>query len=156
MVEHGGAGPGGGVVAIHHVAFAVADLDAAVDHWTRAMGAELELRAVVKGQGVEAASLQWHGAAGAAGLPEGTLLELVAPWGENSGVRRFLDSRGEGMHHVAWAVTDVAATLEQLAASGARLIDVHPRPGLHGTPVAFVHPRSMGGVLVELVEVPGE
>lgn len=135
-----------GIVGIHHVAFAVADLDAAVDRWTRQMGAELELRAVVADQGVEAASLQW---------PGGSLLELVAPWGEESGLQRFLDARGEGMHHVAWAVEDVAAALESLARAGARIIDEQPRPGLHGTPVAFVHPKAMGGVLVELVEVPG-
>lgn len=144
-----------GVVGIHHVAFAVADLDAAVDRWTRSFGAELELRAVVESQGVEAASLQWNAAGGAAaGLPHGTLLELVAPAGPDAGLHRFLDSRGEGMHHVAWAVRDVTAALEALAGAGARLIDERPRPGLHGTPVAFVHPRSMGGVLVELVEVP--
>lgn len=135
-----------GVVGIHHVAIAVADLDAAVDRWTRQLGAALELRAIVEEQGVEAASLEWGA---------GSLLELVAPWGEQSGVQRFLDSRGEGMHHVAWAVRDVVAALDALARAGARLIDEQPRPGLHGTPVAFVHPRSMGGVLVELVEVPG-
>jgi methylmalonyl-CoA/ethylmalonyl-CoA epimerase len=135
-----------GVVGIHHVAFAVADLDAALAHW-QSLGAALELRAVVEQQGVEAATLEWPG--------QPTLLELVAPHGESSGVRRFLDSRGEGMHHVAWAVRDVAAALDVLARAGARVIDEVPRPGLHGTPVAFVHPRSMGGVLVELVEVPG-
>lgn len=155
-MDHGEEGQAGGVVGIHHVALAVADLDAAVDHWTRVMGGELELRAVVEDQGVEAASLRWHAAAGASGMADGTLLELVAPWGGDSGVQRFLDSRGEGMHHVAWAVIDVAATLEQLAAAGAKLVDERPRRGLHGTPVAFVHPRSMGGVLVELVEVPAE
>ena len=144
-----------GIVGIHHVAFAVPDLDAAVDRWTRQLGAELELRAIVEQQGVEAASLQWPGAGGATGLPHGTLLELVAPWGEQSGLRRFLDQRGEGMHHVAWAVADIDAALASLARAGARLIDEYARPGLHGTPVAFVHPRSMGGVLVELVEVPG-
>ncbi|MCW2927084.1 MAG: methylmalonyl-CoA epimerase, partial [Thermoleophilia bacterium] len=74
--------------------------------------------------------------------------------GEASGVARFLERRGAGMHHVAWAVTDVAAALDHLARAGARLIDATPRPGLHGTPVAFVHPASMGGVLTELVEVP--
>lgn len=139
-----------GVVGIHHVAFAVADLDAALERWL-AFGAELELRAVVADQGVEAASLHWHG-----GGP--TLLELVAPApgvaGDGSGVARFLERSGEGMHHVAWAVRDVAAGLRSLARAGARVIDEVPRPGLHGTPVAFVHPRSMGGVLVELVEVP--
>lgn len=143
-----------GMVGIHHVAFAVTDLDAAVDRWTRQLGASLELRAVIESQGVEAASLQWPGAAGAPRLAPGTLLELVAPWGEDSGVARFLDARGEGMHHVAWGVEDVVAALGSLARAGARVIDEHPRAGLHGTPVAFIHPKSMGGVLVELVEVP--
>jgi methylmalonyl-CoA/ethylmalonyl-CoA epimerase len=59
------------------------------------------------------------------------------------------------MHHVAWAVEDATAALDALARAGARLIDESPRPGLHGTPVAFIHPKSMGGVLVELVEVAG-
>ncbi|MCB0879735.1 MAG: methylmalonyl-CoA epimerase [Thermoleophilia bacterium] len=143
------------MVGIHHVAFAVADLDASLEYWTSTFGATLELRAVVAEQGVEAASLQWHAAAGTGPLPHGTLLELVAPHGDHSGVAKFLDRRGPGMHHVAWAVHDVAATLERLARAGARLIDEQPRIGLHGTPVAFVHPSATGGVLVELVEVPG-
>lgn len=135
-----------GVVAIHHVAFAVADLDAAIALWVDGFCAHLELRAVVADQGVEAASLVF--ATGA------TQLELVAPHGDDSGVARFLERRGPGMHHVAWAVRDVRAALAALAERGARLIDTEPRTGLHGTPVAFVHPSSMGGVLVELVEVP--
>ncbi|MCW2922951.1 MAG: methylmalonyl-CoA epimerase [Thermoleophilia bacterium] len=134
-----------GVVGVHHVAFAVPDLDAALEHWTTVLGAHLELRAVVAHQGVEAASLEWPGSP--------TLLELVAPLDETSGVARFIAKRGAGMHHVAWAVEDVAGSLHVLARSGARLIDAEPRVGLHGTPVAFVHPASMGGVLVELVQV---
>ncbi|MCW2926313.1 MAG: Methylmalonyl-CoA epimerase, partial [Thermoleophilia bacterium] len=85
-----------GVVGIHHVALAVADLDEAIDHWTRVLGARLELRAVVDDQGVEAASLEWAGAAGGGALGHGTLLELVAPHGEGSGVARFLERRGAG------------------------------------------------------------
>jgi methylmalonyl-CoA/ethylmalonyl-CoA epimerase len=135
-----------GVVGIHHVALAVADLDAAIGRWL-SFGAHLELRAVVADQGVDAASLEWPG-----GGP--TLLELIAPLDESSGVARFIDRRGEGMHHVAWAVADVRACLDHLARAGARVIDDEPRPGLHGTPVAFVHPSSTGGVLTELVEVP--
>lgn len=135
-----------GVVGIHHVALAVADLDAAIARW-QSLGASVALRAVVADQGVEAAALAWP-----TGGP--TELELVAPHGEGSGVARFIDRRGEGMHHVAWAVESVQACLDVLARAGARVIDAAPRPGLHGTPVAFVHPSSMGGVLVELVEVP--
>lgn len=140
-----------GVLGVHHVALAVADLGAAVEHWTATMGAHVELRAVIEHQGVEAASLEWPAAGG-------SLLELVAPApgasGRASGVARFLERRGEGMHHVAWAVVSVADALDTLARAGARLIDDAPRAGLHGMPIAFVHPSSMGGVLVELVEVP--
>lgn len=135
-----------GVVGIHHVAVAVSDLDAAIDRWC-ALGAHVELRSVVDGQGVEAAALGWP----AGGMTE---LELVAPHGEHSGVARFIERRGEGLHHVAWAVTDVQACLDVLARAGTRVVDQVPRSGLHGTPVAFVHPSAMGGVLVELVQVP--
>jgi methylmalonyl-CoA/ethylmalonyl-CoA epimerase len=134
-----------GVIGIHHVALAVADLDAALSRWLSA-GATLHLRAVVADQAVEAAALAWP-----AGGP--TELELIAPLGADSGVARFIDKRGEGMHHVAWAVQDVQACLDVLTRAGARVIDATPRPGLHGTPVAFVHPSSMGGVLAELVQV---
>ena len=145
-----------GVLGLHHVAFAVADLDASVEYWTRMFGARIELRAVVEDQGVEAASLEWPAAAGGPmGFAHGTLLELIAPHGQESGITRFLERRGEGMHHVAWAVESVADALDDLARAGAKLIDTHARIGLHGTPVAFVHPSASGGVLVELVEVPG-
>lgn len=144
-----------GVVGIHHVAIAVTDLDESLAFWTGTLGATLELRAAVPEFGVEAACIEWAGATGAAGLPHGTVYELLAPLDDSSGVARFLASSGPGIHHVAWAVADVEASLAALARTGARLIDETPRTGLHGTPVAFVHPRSMGGVLVELVEVPG-
>lgn len=144
-----------GVVGIHHVAIAVRDLDEALAFWTGTLGATLELRAAVPAFGVDAACIEWAGAAGApGGLAHGTLFELLAPLDEESGVARFLESKGPGIHHVAWAVADVAVALEALTRAGARLIDEEPRIGLHGTPVAFVHPRSMGGVLVELVQVP--
>lgn len=133
-----------GITGIHHVALAVPDLDAALQLWTGVLGAHLELRAVVADQGVEAAALEWPGAP--------TQLELVAPHGAQSGVQRFLERRGAGLHHVAWEVTDVAAALDAARARGLRLIDERARPGLHGTPVAFVHPASTGGVLLELVQ----
>ncbi len=136
-----------GVRGIHHVAFAVPDLDAGIAQW-QTLGAQLELRKVVDDQGVDAASLEWPGGHGA------TLLELIAPVDDASGVAKFLDKRGPGMHHVAWAVADVQACLDAFTRAGARVIDAKPRRGLHGTPVAFVHPSSTGGVLTELVEVP--
>lgn len=143
-----------GVRGLHHVALAVPDLDAAIALWSRAFGAELELRAAVESQGVDAATLLWHAAGGAPGLPHGTLLELVAPLTSDSGIAKFIDKRGAGMHHIAYAVDDVAAALTACADAGLRVIDAVPRPGLHGTPVAFIHPSAFGGTLVELVEVP--
>lgn len=136
-----------GVRGIHHVALAVPDLDEALALWTGTLGATLEVRAAVESQGVDAACVEWHGHGP-------TLLELVAPLGEDSGVARFLAKRGAGLHHVAYAVDDAAAALAACEPAGIRTIDAVPRPGLHGTPVAFLHPASFGGTLVELVEVP--
>ncbi|MEM7309915.1 MAG: methylmalonyl-CoA epimerase [Planctomycetota bacterium] len=84
----------------------------------------------------------------------GQRIELVEPAAPDSPVTRFLEQRGGGMHHVAWRVDDVAAAIERLKAAGLRLIDEEPRPGAHGTRIAFVHPKATGGVLTELVEVP--
>ncbi len=79
-------------------------------------------------------------------------LELIEPLSAESGVGRFLAKRGPGIHHLAYRVPDLGATLERLAADGVQLIDRAPRPGAHGHRVAFLHPRSTGGVLIELVE----
>lgn len=78
-------------------------------------------------------------------------IELIEPDSDTSGVARFLSKRGPGLHHIAYRVEDIAATLDDLANRGVELIDRHPRPGAHGHRVAFIHPRSTGGVLVELV-----
>lgn len=82
-------------------------------------------------------------------------LELIEPLAPDSGVGRFLGRRGPGLHHVAYRCPDVQAELDRLADSGVELIDVHPRPGARGHQVAFLHPRSTGGVLVELVQHAG-
>jgi methylmalonyl-CoA/ethylmalonyl-CoA epimerase len=88
-------------------------------------------------------------------LPVGeSNIELVEPTRSDTGVARFLESRGEGFHHVCLEVDDLAAELDRLAAAGVELIDTAPRPGAEG-PVAFIHPRSCHGVLVELIEAPG-
>jgi methylmalonyl-CoA/ethylmalonyl-CoA epimerase len=125
---------------LHHVGIAVADLAAAVERWRRLLGAEIEAEEEVPEQGVRAVAL-WTGAG---------RVELVAPLRADTPVGRFLERRGEGMHHLGFAVDDVSAELAQLRAAGATLIDEQPREGLYG-PVAFVHPETMGGVLVELV-----
>jgi len=129
---------------IHHLGVAVADLDAAVDAYRRLFGAELEQRETVPDQGVEVASLR---------VGDGRV-ELLAALGPDTPVGRFLARRGPGMHHLAFAVDDVSAELDRLAAVGAELIDAEPRRGLFGLEVAFVHPDATGGVLAELVS-PG-
>jgi methylmalonyl-CoA/ethylmalonyl-CoA epimerase len=125
---------------LHHVGIAVSDLAAAVERWRSLFGAEIEAEEEVPAQGVRAVALR-------AGTGR---IELLSPLAADTPVGRFLERRGEGMHHLGFAVDDVSAELAQLRAAGATLIDEQPREGLYG-PVAFVHPETMGGVLVELV-----
>jgi methylmalonyl-CoA epimerase len=126
---------------IHHLGVAVEDLDAAVLTYERLFGGRLEQRATVEDQGVEAASLR---------VGE-SRVELLSALGDDTPVGRFLAKRGPGMHHVAYEVEDIQATLAQLAESGAELIDETPRRGMLGLEVAFVHPDSVHGVLSEVV-----
>lgn len=126
---------------IHHVGVAVEDLDEAVDTYERLFGGEVEHRARVEEQGVEAAAVL---------LGDGRV-ELLAALGEDTPVGRFLAKRGPGMHHVAYEVADIDAAVADLAGSGAELIDPEPREGLFGLEVAFVHPDSVHGVLSEVV-----
>jgi methylmalonyl-CoA/ethylmalonyl-CoA epimerase len=126
---------------IHHLGVAVDDLDAAVDTYTRLFGGEVEHRATVQEQGVEAAAV----------LMGDGRVELLAALGEDTPVGRFLANRGPGMHHVAYEVADIDAALADLAEHGAELIDEEPREGLFGLEVAFVHPDSVHGVLSEVV-----
>jgi methylmalonyl-CoA/ethylmalonyl-CoA epimerase len=126
---------------VHHLGFAVTDLDEAVSTYGRLFGATLEHRDAVGDQGVEAASV----------FVGGSRIELLAPTGGDTPVGRFLVKRGPGMHHVAYEVEDVSAELRRLAEAGVQLIDEHPRRGLFGLEVAFVHPDSVHGVLTEVV-----
>jgi methylmalonyl-CoA/ethylmalonyl-CoA epimerase len=131
------------VRSVHHVAFAVEDLDAAVETYRTLFGAEVEVRDKLEEQGVEAVYLR---------LGSGRI-ELVSPLAADTHVGRFLASRGPGMHHVGIAVADIEATVEELATGGAEIIDPEPRPGLGGHLVSFVHPNSLHGVLAEVVGV---
>jgi methylmalonyl-CoA/ethylmalonyl-CoA epimerase len=124
----------------------VADLPAALDTYTRLFGAGVEHRETVPEQGVEAVSLR----IGA------DRVELLRPLHDDTPVGRFLAKRGPGMHHVAFLVDDIRAALEEAAAAGAELIDTEPRAGLFGMQVAFIHPESVAGVLVEYVQPEGE
>jgi methylmalonyl-CoA epimerase len=136
--------PVAGIQRLHHVAFAVADLDEALERWLSLTGGRLELRRQMADQDVEAASIELS--------HDSALLELIAPLSETGSVGRFLQRRGEGLHHIAFAVADVEAALAGAAAAGMRLIDKTSRIGLHGVPIAFLHPATSGGVLTELVQ----
>ena len=129
------------VRSVHHVAFAVQDLDEAVGTYQRLFGAEVELRGRMEDQGVEAAYLR---------VGSGRV-ELMSALAEDTPVGRFLAKRGPGMHHVAYEVPDVATAVGELAAAGADVIDPEPRTGLDGHDVSFVHPDSVHGVLVEVI-----
>lgn len=129
------------VRAVHHVAFAVEDLDEAVETYRSLFGAEVELRDRLEDQGVEAAYLR---------LGSGRV-ELVSALGDDTPVGRFLASRGPGMHHVGYAVEDVSVAVGELEAKGVNVIDSEPRCGLGGHEVSFVHPDSLHGVLAEVI-----
>lgn len=129
------------VRSVHHVAFAVEDLDEAVGTYERLFGASVELRGTMEDQGVEAAYLR---------VGSGRV-ELMSALGADTPVGRFLAKRGPGMHHVAYEVSDVREALGELSALGAEVIDPEPRTGLGGHTVSFVHPESVHGVLVEVI-----
>ena len=127
---------------IHHVGIAVADLDASIELYRAALGAELVHRARNEKDGIEAAFLR---------TGDGEV-ELMTATRDDSPVGKFLAKRGPGLHHVAYGVPNIAEALEHARDAGLELIDSEPRMGMHGSLIAFVHPRSLGGVLTEFVE----
>lgn len=128
---------------IDHVAIAVRDLEGAIEWYANVLGAAVVHREVVHSDGVEEALVQ----------VADSYVQLLTPTRADSPVARFLDKRGEGLHHVAYRVEDCAATLERVRASGQRVIDERPRPGSRNTTVAFIHPSASFATLIELVEV---
>lgn len=126
---------------LDHVAMVVSDLDEALETYGRLFGAAVEQRERLDEEGVEAAMLRVGS----------SRLELITPLDGESGVARFLANRGPGMHHVALGVADVASALNRLEGAGATIVDGHLRRGIGGREVAFVHPQSTHGVLVEVV-----
>ncbi|NNC76229.1 MAG: methylmalonyl-CoA epimerase [Acidimicrobiia bacterium] len=129
---------------LDHVAVAVAELDEAIPRFEALYGAVAGDRERVETQGVEEVMIPVGG----------SHIQLIAPLDEDTPVGRFLDKRGEGLHHVALAVPNIEAALVHVRAVGGRLVDEEPRIGGRGALIAFVHPKSWGGTLVELVELP--
>jgi methylmalonyl-CoA/ethylmalonyl-CoA epimerase len=130
---------------IEHVALAVADIDAAIAHYKAVWGLDVAHRERVEDQGVEEAM-----------LPLGeSYLQLLGATAPDTTVGKFLATRGEGLHHIAYEVDDLEGALRQLKNQGVALIDETPRRGGRGHMVAFVHPKSNHGLLVELIQAPG-
>jgi len=127
---------------IDHIAIAVADLDAAVDYYRATYGVEVEHREVVERDGVEEALLR----------VADSYVQLLTPTRDDSPVAKWMEKKGQGIHHVGYRVDDCAAALERVKAQGHQVIDEAPRPGSRGTTVAFVHPKTAFGTLIELVQ----
>ncbi|MDA8355877.1 MAG: methylmalonyl-CoA epimerase [Actinomycetota bacterium] len=127
---------------IDHVAIAVSDLDAAAAWYAENLGASVAHREVVESDGVEEALLK----------VADSYIQLLTPIREDSPVAKFLAAKGEGLHHVGYRVTDCAQALASIVDHGGRAIDAAPRPGSRGTTVAFVHPKTAFGTLIELVQ----
>ncbi len=130
---------------IDHIGVAVEDLDAAIDLYAKRFEMELTHRETVESQGLEAVLLD---------VGDGHV-ELLCPLGPDTVVGKFLARKGEGLHHVAYAVDDIDATLAKLTAAGVELLDREARVGIRESRIAFLHPRSTGGVLTEIVEPAG-
>lgn len=127
---------------IDHVAIAVNDLEAAVKYYEDTFGATVEHREVVESDGVEEALLA---------VAE-SYVQLLTPTSSDSPVAKYLEKRGEGIHHIGYRVSDCAAALQSVKDQGGRVLDEEPRPGSRGTTVAFIHPKTAFGTLIELVE----
>lgn len=132
------------VVGIDHIGVCVRDMDVAGNAWAALLGRPLVDREDVAPQKTSAAFVR---------MPDGdAAVELVCPMPGNVGLDKFLDKRGDALHHIAFAVTDIHEALARLERAGVQLIDKAPRPGAGGHLVAFLHPRAVGGTLVELVQ----
>lgn len=134
---------------IDHVGIACRDLEEKIAFYETSLGLTVVSREVNEAQGVREAMLQV--AEGPAG---GSYVQLLEPLSPDSPVGRFLERRGEGIHHVGYGVADITAALASIGASGVRLIDARPRHGSMGASIAFLHPGDVGGVLTELVQAP--
>ena len=127
---------------IDHVAIAVHDLEAAIDYYRSTFGCEVAHREVVESDGVEEALLK----------VADSYVQLLTPTRDDSPVAKYLEKKGEGLHHIGYRVADCAAALDAVKRNGHKVIDEAPRPGSRGTTVAFIHPKTAYGTLIELVQ----
>ena len=127
---------------IDHIAIVVKDLDQTIEFYTRTLGFAVAYREIIADQQVEAVGLQ-------AG---DSIIELLRPLSEDGAMARFRGDIATKLHHTAYRVADIRAELDRLKALGVRLIDETPRAGAHGNLIAFLHPKSTGGVLIELCQ----
>ena len=136
----------GKMVSVNHIAIAVRNIENAEKLYESALGLKVTHREVVEEQGVRASMLETDAG--------DTTIELLEPIGKNSPIYKFLEKRGEGIHHICFKVDDIESALERLKKQGIKLINEAPRPGLDGTKVAFLRPKGLNGVLIELAELP--
>jgi methylmalonyl-CoA/ethylmalonyl-CoA epimerase len=128
--------------SVDHVGFAVSDIEEAISFYTRMFDVSAWERTAMPERHMAAASTRIGD----------TLLELIAPTSDQASFAKYLQERGPSMHHIAYRVDDIAAALAEVSARGIQLIDEVPRPGMHNTLTAFLHPKSTMGVLIELVQ----
>ncbi|MDE0960476.1 MAG: methylmalonyl-CoA epimerase [Planctomycetota bacterium] len=129
---------------LDHIGIAVRSIEQVIPLWRDTLNAKLGDRETIPSQQVEVLFLETGE----------TRTELLEPTSPDSAVSRFIEKRGEGLHHIAYQVEDLTATMKQLISAGSKLIYPEPRPGSHSTLINFIHPSSTGGVLIELVEYP--
>ncbi len=127
---------------IDHVAIAVTDLEGAIAYYQDTFGATVDHREVVESDGVEEALLK----------VADSYIQLLTPTRDDSPVAKYLEKKGEGLHHIGYRVADCGVALESVKAQGHKVIDEQPRPGSRGTTVAFIHPKTAFGTLIELVQ----
>ena len=132
----------GAFTELDHVGIAVRDLDAVVDWYQRMFGATVAHRERIESDGVDEALIK----------VADSYIQLLTPFRDDSPLAKFMEKNGEGIHHVGYRVDDCAEVLEQVKKRGARVVDEHPRTGSRGTTVAFLHPKTAFGTLIELVE----
>jgi len=132
----------GAFTELDHVGIAVRDLDAVVDWYQRMFGATVTHRERIESDGVDEALIK----------VADSYIQLLTPFRDDSPLAKFMEKNGEGIHHVGYRVDDCAEVLEQVKKRGARVVDEHPRTGSRGTTVAFLHPKTAFGTLIELVE----